>query len=345
MEKMDVLVFTDEKKCEIRSISKPTPKENQILIRVTGCALCTFEQRIFLRKIPLPLPFVGGHEVAGVIEELGSAVKPEEFPVGELAAVLLLTRCGKCYYCRRGREELCVSINDTEDNGEIPGTGGLAQYIAVDAQKVWVLPDGTLTETAAFAEPLACVLNSIERAQPEIGDDVAVLGGGIMGMLHVLCAKLSGCRVILSEPDSARRKIAEDLGCDITINPLEIDPVSFMKELNGYGANVVFNTTPISSVAAQAVNMTADMGRCIMYSSQHPDLPFEISPNKMHKSEKIITGAVNPSVTSFNRAVNLLSKKLIDPSKLLSGTFDYHNAMQAFEQSIRPDTYRILITF
>lgn len=345
MSKMDVLAFVDERKCEVRSVAKPVPKENQVLIKVTGCALCTFEQRIFVREVPLPLPFVGGHEIAGVIEELGPGVKPEKFPIGKKTAVLLMTRCGKCYYCRHGREELCESINDFDESAEIPGMGGLSQYIAVDTQKVWLLPDDMATETAVFAEPLACVLNSIERAHPEIGDDVVVIGGGIMGMLHVMCAKLSGCRVILSEPDPVRRKIAEELGCDITINPIETDPVKFIKDLNGYGASVVFNTTPISAVVKQAIEMTADMGRCVMYSSQHPDKPVEVSPNKMHKSEKIITGAVNPSVVSFDRSVSLLSKKLLDPSKLLSGSFDYHEGMAAFEMAIRPDTYRILVTF
>ena len=105
----------------------------------------------------------------------------------------------------------------------------------------------------------------------------------------------------------------------------------------------MFNTTPISAVAAQAVQMAAPMGRIVMYSSQHPDKPIEISPNWLHSSEAVITGAVSPSVRSFDRAVNLLSKGLIDPSRLISGEFAAEEAQAAFETAIRPDTFRCII--
>ena len=207
------------------------------------------------------------------------------------------------------------------------------------------MPQDLEDKKAAFAEPLACVLNSIEKGKIELGDDVVVIGGGIMGMLHVMSAKLSGARVILSEPDETRRKIAEELGCDITFNPIENDPVAFVRSLtDGRGAEAVFNTTPISAVAKQAVAMTAPMGRCVMYSSQHPDKPFEISPNWLHNTETIVTGAVSPSVRSFNRSVNMLSKRIIDPERLVSGIYDKEEAQEAFEASVRPDTYRIIIT-
>ena len=167
-----------------------------------------------------------------------------------------------------------------------------------------------------------------------------------MGMLHVMCAKLSGARVTLSEPDPERRRLAEELGCDFTINPLETDPAAFLKSITkGLGAEAVFNTTPISAVAAQAVGMAAPMGRVVMYSSQHPDHPVEISPNWLHKTETVITGAVSPSIRSFDRAVNLISKGLIDTGKLVSGVFDYRDGTEAFEAAIRPDTFRIVVRF
>lgn len=82
-----------------------------------------------------------------------------------------------------------------------------------------------------------------------------------------------------------------------------------------------------------------------MYSSQHPDKPIEISPNWLHSSETVITGAVSPSVRSFQRAVNMLSKGLIDPEKLVSGVYPCNQVQEAFEAAIRPDTFRIIITF
>lgn len=344
-ETMKAAAITGERQVEIKEVRRPKPKANQILMRIKTCAICTWEQRTYTRESKMPLPFVGGHEIAGEIVGLGEGVNEKEFPLGRKIAARLINVCGKCYYCRKNEENLCLDLNNLDSSDmEIPGTGGMGEYLNVNISQVYLLPDSLSFETATFCEPLACVLNSIERGRIEMGDDVVILGGGIMGMLHVLCAKLSGARVIMSEPDSDRRKIAESLGCDITFNPIENDPVKYVKSLTeGRGADVVFNTTPISAVAKQAVDMTGHLGRCVMYSSQHPDKPFEISPNWLHNSEAIITGAVSPSVRSFLRSVNLLSKGLIDPSPLISGIYPQEEAAQAFEAAIRPDTFRIII--
>jgi L-iditol 2-dehydrogenase len=346
-DKMKVVAIVDERTIEVKEVKRPQPRENQILMKIRACAICTWEQRTYTRESKMPLPFVGGHEIVGEVAALGKGVSEKEFPIGEKIVARLINVCGKCYFCRRGEENLCVELNNLDDSDmEIPGTGGMGEYLNVNTSQVYKVKNDLPDNVAVFAEPLACVLNSIEKGKIELGDDVVVLGGGIMGMLHVLSAKLSGARVIMSEPDEERRKIAESLGCDITFNPMEKDPVEYVKSLTeGRGAEVVFNTTPISIVAKQAVEMTAPMGRCVMYSSQHPDKPFEISPNWLHNSETIVTGAVSPSVRSFNRAVNMLNKGILNPENLISGVYNYENAKDAFEASVRPDTFRIVVKF
>lgn len=344
---MKVVAITEERKVEVKEVKKPVPKAGRILMKIKACAICTWEQRTFTRESHMPLPFIGGHEIAGEVAALGEGVSEKEFPVGTKIVARLIHVCGKCYFCRRGEENLCVELNNLDSSEmEIMGTGGMGEYLTIDASQAYKIPDSLPDEKAVFAEPLACVLNSIEKGKIELGDDVVVIGGGIMGMLHIIAAKLSGARVILSEPDPARRKLAEELGCDITFNPMETEPVAYIRFLTeGRGAEAVFNTTPISAVAKQAVEMTAPMGRCVMYSSQHPDKPFEISPNWLHNSETVVTGAVSPSVRSFHRSVNLLSKGMVNPEKLVSGVYTCEEAQAAFEAAVRPDTFRIVVTF
>ncbi len=346
-EKIKAVAVTNEKKVEIIEINKPILKPNQVLVKVKACALCTYEQRVYTGVKKMPLPFIGGHEIAGEIEQIGSDVDSSKYKQGTKVAGRILYKCGVCYYCRRGKENLCTDVNKqliTEPG--ISGIGGLSQYIALDTTQIWMLPDDMSLETASLTEPVACIVNSIWQGNPQLGDDVVIIGGGIMGMLHLLCLKLQGTRVIISEPDEKRRNLAIELGCDITINPFTTDPVKAVKDLTGgRGADVVFNTTPISSVSEQAVQMTGNMGRCVMYSSQHPDVPIKISTNWLHNSEAIITGAVSPSVRSFDTAVNLLSKNIINPGKLISGVFNYTEAAQAFEEAIKPETFRIIVKF
>ncbi len=344
---MKVVAITGEKKAEVKLVKDPTLKPDSIMMKVNGVALCTFEQRIFKGEIKMPLPFVGGHEVAGEIYAIGENIDPKKYPIGKKIVADLAGGCGECYYCRHGHTDQCVEYNTLDDKDlDIPGTRGMSELIRVSPRQVYFVPDDLPTNKAVFAEPLACVLNSIDRANIEMGDDVVVIGGGIMGQLHVMCAKKRGARVIMSEPDPVRRKLAEELGADITFNPLENDPVEFVKNLTGgIGAETVFNTTPVSAVAKQAIDMTARLGTVVMYSSQHPDKPFDMSANYIHKTEVVITGSVNPSQKSFRQSVNMLSKGLIDPEKLVSGEFPIEEATAAFEAALRPDTFRIVVKF
>ncbi|MFZ7132301.1 MAG: zinc-dependent alcohol dehydrogenase [Eubacteriales bacterium] len=344
-EKMNVVAIVDERKVEIASVTKPIPKGKQVLINIKACGLCTWEQRAFTRENKMPLPFVGGHEISGVIAEIGDKLDSVEFPIGQKVVARLINVCGKCYYCRNGVENLCVEMNNLEDNGmEIFGTGGLSQYLLVDASQIYLMSDDISFEHATFAEPLACVVNSIDQGKIEFGDDVVIIGGGVMGMMHVILSKLRGAYVIISEPDEARRKLALELGADIAINPLQEDSVQIIKELTqGRGADVVFNTTPIVAVAQQALEMVGYLGRLVYYSSMHPDSPIEISPNWLHKSQAIITGAVSPSVKSFHQSVQLISKRIINPEKLISKVYNFNNAQNAFEDAVKPETFRIIV--
>lgn len=345
---MKVVAITGERKAEVVEIDKPVLGKNQILMKVNGCALCTWEQRMYSGAINyIPFPFVGGHEIAGEIAALGEGVDAKVYPVGKkIVANLIKKPCGKCYFCRHGAENLCTMADDIDPDMQIPGTGGLSEFLRLNLDQVYFVPDDLPTEKAVFAEPLGCVINSIDQAPIDLGDDVVVIGGGIMGQLHILCAKARGARVILSEPDAARRKLAEELGADITFSPLEQDPVAFVKGLTeGMGAEAVFNTTPVSAVAEQAIQMTAPKGTVVMYSSQHPDKPIPLSTNYVHNKGIRITGSKSPSVHSFTESVNCLSKGIIDPGKLVSGVFKPEQCNEAFEAALRPDTFRCVIEF
>lgn len=344
---MKVVAIVGERETEVFEIEKPVPKENQVLIRIKACALCTFEQRVFTRVIERELPYVGGHEFAGTIEKIGDGVDPRTMPIGTKVAVRVLNSCGKCYFCRRGHENLCTEAyaSSAASAGKLM-PNGLGEYIAVDTDKVYLLDKNISYEQAVFAEPFACVLNSIEKANIELGDDVVIIGGGVMGILHVIAAKMSGARVILSEPDKNRAEMAKNYGADFVIDPTRTNVVEFVKNLtSNRGAEVVVNTTAISDMVEQAIEMTAPLGRCVLYSSMHPDKPVFVSPNKIHNSEMIITGSKSPSIRAFDRSTRILSKGLVNLEPLLTESYDYTDAKKAFERSLSPETYRVMIRF
>lgn len=341
MSNYKVSILTDTKKIEVKEVEKRQPGRKQVLVKVDSCAICTLEQR-FYTGVMNRYPFAGGHEAAGTVEAVGEGVKSVK--EGDKVSIRLLTSCGECYYCRNGHENQCVVSFIAETHPGIMGPGGLSEYMMVDAKNIYKMADDIKLEYAALTEPLACCVHSIQNGDVQLGDDVVVIGVGIMGALHIQLAKLRGARVIACEVDDARLEVARKMGADITVNSKDIDVVAKIKELTeGRGADVVFCTVAIPAIGSQAVQMTGKVGKTVFYSSFHPDNPIEISPNKIHSTEQIITGSVNPQTKDFLIATRLLSGGIIDVSELISATVPFDKIEEAFEKAIDPSTYRIIV--
>lgn len=344
--KVRTAAVTGPKQAQILDLETPDLMYGEALVKVHAVALCTLEQRIFRGEVKMPLPCTGGHEVAGEVVAFGPGVNMKKWAVGDRVAVRLLYNCGECYYCRTGHTNMCERAQKKPTReGLLVGPGGLCDYVIVNTASLFKIPDTLSYEEASLTEPLACVVHSVNRADIQLGEDVVVIGGGIMGQYHVMLAKRKGARVILSEVDESRRKLAQELGADITFNPMEQDPVEFVKGLtDGRGADVVFNTTAIPSVVPQAIAMTGKAGRMVQYSSMHPDAPVPVSPQMLHGSEPILTGSISPDGQDFYTANRLLSSGIINVKPLIAKTFPFEQAQQAFEAAIVPGTFRVIIT-
>lgn len=336
-----ISVLTDKEKVEIRELEKRQPVGKQVLVKIDSCAICTLEQR-FYTGVMNRYPFAGGHEAAGIVEAVGEEVK--SVAPGDKVTIRLLTSCGECYYCRNGHENQCVVSFIAKTHEGVGGPGGLSEYMMVDAKNIYKMADDINLEYAALTEPLACCVHSIGNGNVQLGDDVVVIGVGIMGALHIQLAKLRGARVIACEVDDTRLEVAKKMGADILVNSKKEDAVAKIKELTeGRGADVVFCTVAISAIAADAVQMAGKVGKVIFYSSFHPDNPIEISPNKIHSTEQIITGSVNPQTKDFLIASRLISGKIIDLSELISARVPFDEIDEAFKKAIDPSTYRIIV--
>ncbi len=336
-----ISVISGVKELRTHSVSKPSPSGRQVLVKVAYCAICTLEQRIYA-GVMKRYPFAGGHEISGVVEAVGpevASVKP-----GDKVAVRMLNSCGECHYCRSGRENQCVVSFKAAVHEGFSGPGGFSEYMVLDAKNVYrMAPDINLAQ-AALAEPLACCIHSVGNAQINLGDDVVVLGAGIMGAFHIQLAKLRGARVIACEIDPKRLDVAKAMGADVLVNSAETDAVERVKELtDGRGADVVFCTAAATKLASDAIAMTGKLGRVVMYSSFHPDNPVELNVNRVHSSEMIITGAVNPQNVDFLTATRLLSNRIVDVERLISAVLPLDRIEEAFELAVSPETYRIVV--
>jgi len=339
--KYKVALISGERKLEIVEKPLKQPEGSQVLVKIDCCAICTLEQRIF-NGVMKRYPFAGGHEAAGTVIAVGSKVK--SLKAGDKVTARLLTSCGECYYCRSGHENQCVISFKADIHEGVGGPGGFAEYMMLDAKALYKMADDLDLTYAALAEPLACCVHSINNANIELGNDVVIIGVGIMGAFHIQLAKMRGARVMVCEVDEARLEIAKKMGADILINSKEVNAIQKIKELTeGRGADVVFCTAALPQLASDSIQMSGKVGRVVMYSSFHPDKPIELNVNSVHSTEMNITGAVNANTRDFLVATKLLSGKMIDPTPLVSEVVPFENIEYAFQRAIDPKAYRVIV--
>lgn len=336
-----VALLADERNVEIVEKELKQPTGNQVLVKVRYCAICTLEQRIY-SGIMKRYPFAGGHEAAGTVAAVGEKVKSVK--VGDKVSVRMLTTCGECYYCRSGHENQCVISFKADIHAGVGGPGGFAEYMMLDAKSIYKMDDSIDLRYAALTEPLACCVHSVNNAKIELGNDVVVIGGGIMGDFHIQLAKRKGARVIVCEVDPKRLEIAKAVGADILINSKEENAIERVKEITeGRGADVVFCTAALPQLADDSIHMAGKTGRVVMYSSFPANKPAELDVNSVHSTEINITGAVNQNMQDFLAAARMLSYGIIDPSHYISEVVPLEKIDYAFTRAINPETFRVLV--
>ena len=334
-----VIAFTGIKELEIRDHSIPELGENDVLVHVKATALCTQEQRFYTGgKEVKNYPAVGGHESSGEVVEVGKKVR--NCKVGDKVACIggVLPAMG------RKRFEGEQSKTPDADGYYKILQGTLAKYVVRNEEDVVVCNQAERYEDIALAEPVACVLSSINKADIKIGDTVVVMGCGIMGLLHVQLAKMKGAYVIATEIDPERTGKALEMGADVVLNPKEVDAAEEVKKLTEKeGAQVVINTTPLPANYQQAFDLVARRGKIICYSSQHPDEPIPVSMGMIHSTQIQLIGTLASTPQENFVAAKLLAKGMIKTEGLLDQTFAFEDAKAAFERAIVPGTYRVII--
>lgn len=341
------LVFTGEKQIEIQEYPIPEVSDDMVLVKTDACAICTWEQRVYTGVKKVDFPFIGGHEMVGKIVKMGKNVDQRQWNVGDFVAVGVTLPCKNCYQCKSGNEQNCENFDHSKQLEGLPekGMGGLSSHLLVHPSNLFHLHDIT-PEEATITEPLSCVLHSVETADIQFGDTVVVIGCGIMGLLHTILATKRGASVIVSDTNEERTKLGLELGAKYAVNPAEEDLSERVKEITGgIMAQVVFDTTPISKVAEDAVKAVANNGRLVLYSSFYPDTPISISPDWLHKSGAKLMGTANSNTVDFTKATRLLSEGVVDVKPFVSEVYDLSDYQKAFESAIKGDKFRVVIKF
>jgi 2-desacetyl-2-hydroxyethyl bacteriochlorophyllide A dehydrogenase len=231
---MRIAVLKGVKNFVIEETSIPRLDANEVLIHVKACGICTSELYLWNGKFKgAVFPSYLGHEPSGVIEDAGKNVN--ELNVGDRVTFLSETGC-------------------------------FAEYAKAKKGNIVKIANNILFEEA-LGEPIACAVNGARRSNIQFGDNVVVIGCGFMGLLLIQLVSLRGpSRIVAVDINDERLKLAADLGADLTVNPLEIDAVKYVKGItNGKGADVVIEATGEQTPLNMASEMVRIRGRLVIF--------------------------------------------------------------------------------
>ncbi len=276
---MKALVLTAYKRFEYCDVPEPQPGPQDVLVRVEACGICGSDVHGMDgstgRRIP---PIIMGHEAAGVIARVGSAV--EGWQPGDRVTFDSTISCGQCYYCLQGQVNLCdrrrvLGVSCAEFRQD----GALAEFVAVPQHILYRLPEGLGFHFAAMVEPVSIAVHAVRRVGVRLGDTAVVVGTGMIGLLVVQALRAAGCgRVWAVETDAQRRELALRLGADEAFSPDEADVLAeIRRRTQGRGADVAVEAVGIPATVSLAIASVRKGGAVALVGNLSPqaELPLQ----------------------------------------------------------------------
>lgn len=344
---MKAVVFKKQGEVVIEEFEIPPIPDDKVLVKIDSCAICTWEQRVYTGQKKVDFPFVGGHEMSGQIIQMGSQVDKRSWKIGDKVVVGVTLPCKNCDSCKSGNEQNCNYFNHTKDIAGIPykGMGGLTSHMIVSPVNLFHF-SGISYEEATIAEPISCVVHSIDTANIQLGEVVVVLGCGIMGLLHVQLATSKGACVIAADINPKRLEMALKMGAKMAVNTEEKNLSDAVSDFTrGEKAQVIFDTVPNTKLVGQSLELVANNGRMVLYSSFYPDSPVSFSPDWLHKSGASLMGTANSNTSDFVKATRLLSYGCIQVKEFIDEVYPVEQVKEAFESSAKGDKFRVIVKF
>lgn len=311
---MKAAVFYKKNDLRIEEIEKPIPKPGEVQIRVKACGICGTDVHIYNGDggcFPTPEGTVLGHEFAGIVESVCDgviSVKP-----GDRVCVDPNKMCGECYFCKSGIGHFCEKMTGI-------GTGvngGFAEYCCVPQSQVYKIGDNTTYEAAAMAEPVSCCLHGIDMCNILPGDTVAIIGGGMIGMIMLQLASLSGAgKLIMIEPVASKREIAKKLGADICIEPINNNVQNVLKQMGTDRISTVIECVGKTVTIEQAITIAGKNSTVLMFGLTAPEDTISVKPFEIFQKEIVVRSSFINPYTQY-RAVELIDSGKIDVSSFV----------------------------
>lgn len=346
---MKAAIFYGIEDIRVEEIEEPVCGENEIKIKVEYCAICGTDVRIFYsgHKKVIP-PAIIGHEITGIVAEIGKNVDYPEIKLGDKVTVVTSIGCGKCKICKRGFYNLCP---DTKAIGYYY-KGGFAEYLivpedAVKQKAVLKLPENISLLDGTIIEPLSCCINGQNYLNIKRDDFVLIFGGGPIGFMHACLAKAIGCeKVVIVDPAYDRLiKFGKNFP-DIIL--LDLNKVNLKEEImkmtDNFGADVVITACPSKKAQIDALEITGSKGRISFFGGlPKDDSIIQIDSNIIHYKEISVFGAFASNRNDYIKAGEILSTGKIEAKKFITDVIPLENIVDGIKRVRIGDALKVVV--
>lgn len=333
---------------EVLDVDVPIIGETDILVKTAYGSLCGSDVHIYewtsAYENFIPLPLILGHEFSGEVVEVGSKVRA--VTPGDRIAALPVMPCSECYNCVVGRGDLCVGR-------QAPGMGFpgfFAEYGRLSAgANIFKLPDSINYASAAVLEPFCVSLNAIDISDFKMGQKVAVLGPGPIGLFATILLRAGGAGFIMmvgTSTDTKRFELAEKCGADMIVDVEKEDPAKKAKELTGggrdAGLDLVFEATGNPKSISQALDMVRPGGKVIMIGIHSG--PAEFDPTPTVRQRKSLIGSYVYTPQTWQRAIALMASGRVDVEQVITHRLPLARAEEGFKLALKKEAGKVLFS-
>ena len=341
---------------QIEELRNPRPKRGEVLVRVSACGLCHTDLHVIKGEVRFPRPAVLGHEISGVVEDVGEGVT--HVKAGDRVVCPFIMPCGECHYCVQGLDNLCEKFfalnrlqgklydNETrlfkQDGSPVwmYSMGGLAELAVVPSTAVFKAPNNIpIHESAVLGCAVFTAYGAIKNSANLKGtESVAVIATGGVGMSIVYLSSLMGAYpVIAIDISEEKLAMAKELGATHTLNPSKEDVVKEIAAItDGRGVDVAFEALGNPNTFATALNSVKDGGRVVMVGIAPVGVEGKLELIRIVRREVKITGSYGARTrTDMPAILKLAGGGLIRPEKLVTDRFKLEDVNEGFSRLAR----------
>ena len=337
---MKAAVLEDIKKFKITEVEPPKPDNNKVIIDIIKTGICGSD--IHNWDAGEPKGLIMGHEFTGKVVDPGSRI---DLNIGNRVTALPISPCGHCEACETGNPQYCTETWTHAIGLSLDNPGGLTNRIAVRPDMVLKLPDNVTDEEGAMIEPTAVGLHAVHLADIRVGNKVLVVGGGIIGLVSAMFAKLEGAEfVAISETNEARGKKSVKL--KVADEWFNAKDENFLKNVFSKvpgGFDIVIDCSG-NTKAVESELMTVKPGGTIVLVGVSPK-PIEFASVIAVMKELTIKGAIAYTKEEFKNCISLIANKKIDVMKFVDDIVPLEDTQKAYERltSGSDDAVKIMV--